>query len=98
MREARYRILPGCFSSDFFCRVHLLVAVSTASRMSLAMFRGRELVIGLLRVVGQDDRALAAVRVLDVRRRQMQRADDRRAGIGPDLGQCALQPFASGAE
>src|SRR6266571_4223900 len=40
-----------------FCRVHLLVAVSTASMMSLAMLRGRGcLVIGLLRVVGEDDR------------------------------------------
>src|SRR3954469_17513560 len=97
MREARYRILPGCRSSDFFCRVHLLVAVSTASRMSLAMLRGRS-VIGLLRVVGQDDRGLAAVRVLDVRRREMQRADDRRGGIGPYLGQRALKPFAGGAE
>src|SRR5215831_17950189 len=41
MREARWRTIPGCRSSDFFCRVHLLVAVSTASRMSLAMLRGR---------------------------------------------------------
>jgi hypothetical protein len=65
MREARYRILLGCRSSDFFCRVHLLVAVSKASTMSSAMLRGR-LVIGLFRVVGEDDRALAAIGVLDV--------------------------------
>src|SRR5262245_28322699 len=90
--------MPGCRSSDFFCRVHLLVAVSTASMMSFAMLRGRGLVIGLLRVVGQDDRALAAVRILDVRGREMQRADHRRASIGPYLGQGALQPFAGGAE
>ena len=68
--------MPGWRSSDFFCRVHLLVAVSTASSMSLAILRGRS-VIGLLRVVGEDDRAFAAVGVLDVRRRQMQRADHR---------------------
>src|SRR5262245_24847082 len=90
--------MPGCRSSDFFWRVHLLVAVSTASRMSLAMLRGRGLVIGLLRVVGQDDRALAAVRILDVCRSQMQRADDRRGSAGPYLGQRALQPFAGRAE
>src|SRR6516162_5629156 len=68
MRETRYRMLPGCRSSDFFCRVHLLVALSTASRISLAILRGRS-VIGLLRVVGNDDRALAAVCVLNVGRR-----------------------------
>src|SRR6516164_7028835 len=79
MRETRYRMLPGCRSSDFFCRVHLLVALCTASRMSLAMLRGRS-VIRLLRVVGKDDRAFAAVGVLEVRRGQMQGADDRRAG------------------
>src|SRR5229473_2324028 len=93
MREARYRTMPGCRSSDFFCRVHLRVAVSTASSMSLAMLRGR-LVIGLARVVGEDDRAFAAVRVLDVGRRQVQGADHRRTGVGSHLCQSALQPFA----
>src|SRR5258706_8239389 len=91
--------MPGCFSSDFFCRVHLLVAVSTASRMSLTMFRGRGcLVIGLARVVGQDDRAFAAIGILDVHRRQMQGTNYRRAGIGPHLCQSALQPFAGRSE
>src|SRR6266567_9425425 len=86
MREARYRTMPGCRSSDFFCRVHLRVAVSTTSSMSFAMLRGRGcLVIGLARVVGEDDRALAAVSVLDVGRRQVQGADHRLAGVGPHL-------------
>src|SRR6516162_1235518 len=97
MREARYRMLPGCRSSDFFCRVHLLVAVSTASRMSLAMLRGR-LVIGLLRIISEDDRAFAAIRVLDISGRQMQRADHRLAGIGSHLGQGVLQALPRGSE
>src|SRR6266852_7895547 len=86
IRETRYRIMPGCRSSDFFCRVHLRVAVSTASSMSLAMLRGR-LVIGLARVVGEDDRAFAAVRVLDVGRCQMQGADHGLTGVGAHLRQ-----------
>src|ERR1700683_1799636 len=92
-REARYRMLPGCRSSDFFCRVHLLVAVSTASRMSLAMLRGRGLVIGLLRVVGEDDRAFAPVRKLDGRRGQMQRADHWRVGVGAHVRQRGIEPL-----
>src|SRR6266566_5879512 len=99
IRETRYRIMPGCRSSDFFCRVHLLVAVSTASMMSLAMLRGRGcLVIGLLRVVGEDDRTLTAVRVLDVGRRQMEGADHRLTGIGSHFRQSAVHPFRGGSE
>src|SRR5262245_52781169 len=90
-------MLPGCRSSDFFWRVHLLVAVSTASRMSLAILRGRS-VIGLLRIVGEDDRAFAAIRVLDISGRQMQRADHRLAGSGPDLVQGALETFPGRSE
>src|SRR4029453_11446116 len=92
--------MPGCRSSDFFCRVHLLVAVSTASTMSLAMLRGRDgfLVIGLLRIVGQDDRTLAAVGILDIRRRQVQGTDHRRVGIGPHLRQRVLQPYPGRSE
>src|SRR5271165_3920743 len=93
MRDTRYRILPGWRSSDFFCRVHLLVAVSTASRMSLAMLRGRGLVIGLLSVVSEDDRTLAAVGELDARRGQVQRADHRLIGVGAHLRQRALEPL-----
>src|SRR5258707_5381359 len=89
--------MPGCRSSDFFCRVHLLVAVSTASRMSLARLRGR-LVIGLLRVVGEDDRTLPAIRILDVRRCEMQRTDHRLAGVGSHFGQGVLQSFSSRSE
>src|SRR5438045_1289660 len=74
--------MPGWRSSDFFCRVHFLVPVSTASMMSAAMLRGF-LVTGLLRVVGQDDRALAAVRVLDVGAGEVQGADHRLVGVGP---------------
>src|SRR5262249_60028278 len=55
--------------------------------MSLAMLRGRSLVIGLLRIVGEDDRTLASVRILDVGRRQMQRADHWLVGVGAHLGQ-----------
>src|SRR5271165_5089644 len=98
MRDTRYRILPGWRSSDFFCRVHFAVAVSTASRMSLAMLRGRELVIGLLRVVGEDDRTLATVGELEARRGQMQRADHRLVGVGAHLRQRRLQPFAGRSE
>src|SRR5262249_7457798 len=83
--------MPGCRSSDFFCRVHLLVALSTASRMSSAMLRGRVLVIGLDRILGEDDRAFAAVGVLDVGRCQMQRTVHRLVGTGPHLGQGVLQ-------
>src|SRR5262245_49854678 len=83
MREVRYRILPGCRSSDFFCRDHLLVADSTASRMSVAMLRGRGSDIGLLRIVGDNDRGLAAIGILDVGGCQVQRADHRLAGVGP---------------
>src|SRR6266568_3512904 len=94
--------MPGCRSSDFFCRVHLLVPVSTASTMSSAMLRGRAnfffSVIGLLRVVGEDDRAFAAVRVLDVGRSEMQGADHGLTGVGPHLRQRALQPLARRSE
>src|SRR6516164_11779646 len=91
--------MPGWRSSDFFCRVHFLVTVSSEAIMSLAMLRGRGgfLVIGLLRVVGQDDRALAAVRVLDVGRCQMHGADHR-AGVGAHLRQRGLQPFPGPSE
>src|SRR6516225_4658204 len=92
-------MLPGCRSSDFFCRVHLLVAVSTTSIRSLAMFRGRGcLVIGLARVVGYDDRAFAPVGILDEGRRQMQRADYRLAAISPHLRQGAFQTFSGRAK
>src|SRR4030095_4361510 len=90
--------MPGCRSSDFFCRVHLLVALSTASRMSSAMLRGRVLVIGLDRILGEDDRAFAAVGVLDVGRCQMQRADHRLVGTGPHLGQGGPKPLPSRSE
>src|SRR6516162_10634666 len=70
--------------------------------MSSAMLRGRadffSLVIGLLRVVGQDDRTLPAISVLDVRAGQMQRTDNRLAGIGAYLLERALQPLASRSE
>src|SRR6516164_6868407 len=99
MRETRYRMIPGCRSSDFFCRVHLLVAVSTASTRSLAMFRGRGcLVIGLARIFGYDDRAFAPVGILDEGRGQMQRADYRLPAISPHLRQGAFQPFSGRAE
>src|SRR4029077_21012825 len=95
-------MLPGCRSSDFFCRVHLQVAVSTGSMMSSAMLRGRGAfsfsVIRLLRIVSENDRALAAISILDVRRCQMQRADHRLAGIGAHLGQCVFQPLTSRSE
>ena len=51
------------------------------------------LVIGLLSIVGENDRTLAAIRVLDVRARQMQGADHRLTGVGPYLFQRRLQPF-----
>src|SRR5450631_1825648 len=96
-------MLPGCRSSDFFCRVHLPVAVSTASTMSLAMLRGLLVdfcfsVIGLLSVVGENDRAFSTVRVLDIGGCQMQRADHRLTGIGSDLGQRVFQPLAGRSE
>src|SRR6516225_8653930 len=95
-------MLPGCRSSDFFCRVHLLVAVATTSRMSLAMLRGRAgfsfSVIGLIRVISEDDRTLAAVRILDVGRCEMQGADHRRRSIGSHFCQRALQPFSRRSE
>src|SRR5262245_24247096 len=89
--------MPGRRSSDFFCRVHLRVAVSTASRMSLAILRGRS-VIGLDRIVGEDDRAFAPVGILDVGRRQMQGTDHRLAGVGPHLRQSVLQSLAGRSE
>src|SRR5262249_43988095 len=95
-------MLPGCRSSDFFWRVHLLVALWTTSSMSLAMLRGRAgfslSVIGLLRIIGENDRALAAIRVLDVRRCQVQRTDHRCASIGPHLGQSAFQALSRRTE
>src|SRR5262245_15955719 len=90
-------MLPGCRSSDFFWRVHLLVAVSTASRMSLAMLRGR-LVIGLVRIISEDDRAFASVRILDVGRCQLQGVDHRRRSVGSPFGQRALQPCSGRSE
>src|SRR6266849_7146883 len=99
IREARYRTMPGCRSSDFFCRVHFLVAVSTASSMSLAMLRGRGcLVIGLARVVGEDDRRLTAVGVLDVRAREMQGTDHWLFCVGPHLRQSAFQTLPGRSE
>src|SRR6266446_3919096 len=89
--------MPGCRSSDFFCLVHLLVADSMASMMSLATLRGR-LVIWLLPVVGEDDRGLAAVGELDACVRQVQCADDRLAGVGAHLRQGAFQSFAGSPE
>ncbi len=61
--------------------------------MSLAILRGRGLVIGLLRIVGENDRTLASVGELDARRGQMKRADHRLVGVGAHLGQGALQSF-----
>src|SRR4029077_8654257 len=92
--------MPGCRSSDFFCRVHLRVAVSTASTMSAAMLRGRAglLVIGLFRVVGEDDRAFAAICILDIGRGQMQGADHGRVGVGPHLGQRGVPSFPGPSE
>src|SRR6266511_5031510 len=92
--------MPGCRSSDFFCRVHGRVAVSTASLMSSAMVRGRDSFsfIGLIRVVGEDDRAFAAVGILDVGRGQMQGADHWLASIGPHLRQSVLQSFPGRSE
>src|SRR5436305_8647970 len=89
--------MPGWRSSDFSCRVHFLVPVSTASMMSAAMLRGF-LVTGLLRVVGQDDRALAAVRVLDVGAGEVQGADHRLVGVGPHLRQGGLHALSGPSE
>src|SRR5260370_38745060 len=89
--------MRGCRSSDFCCMVQLPVAVSTASMMSLAMLRGR-LVLRLLRVVGEADRTLAAICILDIGRGQMQRADHGLTGVGPHLGQSAFQPFSRRSE
>src|SRR5215469_10536965 len=89
--------MPGCRSSDFFCRVHLLVAVSTASMMSLTMVRGL-LVIGLTRVVGENDRALAAIGKLDMGRCQMQSADYGLASVGAHLVQRAFETFTRRSE
>src|SRR6266566_3701193 len=86
--------MPGCRSSDFFCLVHLRVADSVASMMSLATLRGR-LVIRLLRVVGEDDRGLAAVGELDAGVRQMQDINDWLAVVGADLRQGAFESLAS---
>src|SRR5258708_6497891 len=89
--------MPGCRSSDFLCLVHLLVADSMASIMSLATLRGR-LVIRLLPVIGKNDRGFAAVGELDAGVRQMQGADDRLAGVGAHLRQGAFEPLASAPE
>src|SRR5260370_40204321 len=89
--------MPGWRSSDFRCLVHLPVADSMASMMSLATLRGR-LVIRLLPVVGEDDRGLAAVGELDAGVRQVQGADDGLAGIGADLRQGAFEPLAGSPE
>src|SRR6266436_2267383 len=89
--------MPGCRSSDFFCLVHLLVADSIASMMSLATLRDR-LVIRLLPVVGEDDRGFAAVRELDAGVRQVQGADDRLAGAGADLCERAFEPLTRSSE
>src|SRR5689334_21173005 len=97
MRDARYRTLLGWRSSDFFCFVHLAVAVSMQSIKSLAMLRGR-LVIGLRRVVVEDDRAFAPVGELDIRRGEVRRADHRLTGADADLVQGALKPLPRGSE
>src|SRR5258708_18871068 len=88
--------MPGWRSSDFLCFVHLLVALSMTSIMSLATLRGR-LVIWLLPVVGEDDRGFAAVGELDAGVRQVQGADDRLAGVGAHLRQGTFEPLAGGA-
>src|SRR6516162_4830716 len=92
--------MPGWRSSDFFCRVHFLVPVSTASMMSSAMVRGRGgflVVIGLLRVA-QYDRTLTAIGVLDAGCRQMQSADHGLVGIGAHLGERVLDAFPGCSE
>src|SRR5258707_13361714 len=89
--------MPGWRSSDFLCFVHLLVALSMTSIMSLATLRGR-LVIWLLPVVGEDDRGFAAVRELDAGVRQVQGANDRLAGIGAHLRQGAFESLAGSPE
>src|SRR5262245_13954970 len=98
MREIRYRLMPGWRSSDFFCRVHFLAAVSTASIMSSAMLRGRGdffsfLLIGRLRIIGQDDRALSTIRILNVGGCEMHGADHC-AGVGAHFRQSGFQPLA----
>src|SRR5215472_4609145 len=65
--------------------------------MSFGMLPWR-LVIRLLRVVGEDDRALAPVGELNARRSQVKRADHRLAGVGAHLGQDGLQSLACGSE
>src|SRR5262249_9433691 len=95
-------MLPGWRSSDFTCRVHLQVAVSTTSMMSSAILRGLAdfclSIIRLLRVVGENDRAFASVRKLDVGACQMQPADHRLTGIGSHLGQRVFQSLAGRSE
>src|SRR5262249_38053345 len=66
--------------------------------MSLAMLRGRSLIIGLFCIVGEDDRTLASVRILDVGRRQMQRADHWLVGVGAHLGQGGFQSLPGRSE
>src|SRR5258708_22752326 len=89
--------MPGWRSSDFRCLVHVPVADSMASMMSLATLRGR-LVSRRRAVVGEDDRGLAAVGELDAGVRQVQGADDGLAGIGADLRQGAFEPLAGSPE
>src|SRR5262249_50036506 len=70
--------------------------------MSSAMLRGRSVflfsVIGLLRIVGEDDRRLAAIRVLDVGACEMKCADHRLLGIGAHLCQRAVQTLSGCSE
>ena len=87
--RSRFQTIAVAAASQAF-----MVAMSTQSRMSLAMLRGRGLVIGLLRVVGEDDRTLAAIGELEARGGQVKRADDRLIAVGAHLRQLVLQPFA----
>src|SRR6266566_1041009 len=89
--------MPGWRSSDFFCLVHLRVADSVASMMSLATLRDR-LVIRLLPIVGEDDRGLAAVGELDAGVRQMQDINDWLAVVGAHLRQGAFESLAGPSE
>src|ERR1700722_8727529 len=90
-------MFPGCRSSDFFCLVHFAVALSTASRISLATLRGR-LVMGLLCIVSEDDRTLASVGELNARRGQMKRTDHGLVSVGAHLGQRAFKSLPRRSE
>jgi hypothetical protein len=62
------------------------------------MLRGRGLVIGLLRIVGEDDRTLAAVGELEALRGQVKRTDNRLIAVGAHLRQLVLHSFARRSE